>query len=180
MPVMHIGSLFTMTQTPEEERSVFRPNFRGFNLLWQGSFLGGVVYQERHSREDVAGKMWHGRRGRANLCGYWPGSRGSYSSFSLSSPLPIVFNLGFPPRMSTFRVGLPLQTNEFSLDSLYRCTQRSVSISLVRTQSSYLPEFCLSDRALTGTLLSHQPPGDLPHPSPCLSQSCLHSLYHIL
>lgn len=127
MPVMHIGSLFTMTQTPEEERSVFRPNFRGFNLLWQGSFLGGVVYQERHSREDAAGKMWHGRRGRANLCGYWPGSRGSYSSFSLSSPLPIVFNLGFPPRMSTFRVGLPLQTNEFSLDSLYRCTQRSVS-----------------------------------------------------
>lgn len=38
----------------------------------------------------------------------------------------------------------------------------SDSVKLTTKTDHYLPEFCLSDRALTDTPLSHQPPGGLP------------------
>lgn len=160
MTAIQTSFLFTVTQTPENA-------VLGQKDLFWCLVSGGLVC---HSREGTAGKVQQGMCARAELCGCWPGSR------AREVPLQFILSLSHcvaswgsshDAALPTFRVGLSLKTNESSLDALYRCIQRSISVSLVRTQSSWQQRpatavplfhwFCLSGRALTDTLLSHQP-----------------------
>lgn len=76
-------------------------------------------------------------RGRAELCGCCREAQEEMLSSSSFPPLPTVSHPGLPPEVLLHIWSRsPLQTSECSLDSRYRYTQMSVSVLLVRTQSS--------------------------------------------
>lgn len=147
-------------------------------------------------RRGIAGKTWQGggmAREVWKSRSVWMLARKQRVSFifqflfSSSHCVP-----GLPPRAPTFRVGLPLQRDEFSLASLYRSLRDLPQFLWFRLSQVDNKDWPLSSRVLplwqSPDRHTPQPSTSwgpsslliLPHPSPCHSQSRLHSLYHIL